>query len=169
MASIPPASSSGRISRGRFLTALIVIPVFDAVLTYYTFPILWWLGDHGTARPVSEQQAAQAFALLAGALSFLIMITVTAPVTIWLIRRGQTTMRPFAIAGAAAGNLPLALYLCLALALTIVHLIAGTLQEHLSPPAAVLAGGLRAMLIGSAIGAASGVVFWLIAVRDRLA
>jgi len=169
MASIPGHPSSARISRGPFLAALIVIPLFDALLAYYGFPIVWWLGDHGTARPVSDQQPARAFALLTGGLSVLVMITVTAPITIRLIRRGQTTIRHFALAAAAVGNLPFAVYLCLVLALTIAHLIAGTLSEHLSPPAALLAGGLRAILIGSVIGAVSGVVFWLIVVRDRVA
>ena len=105
---------------------------------------------------------------MAGGFSVLLMITATAPIAIWLIRRGQTTIRHFALAGAAVGNLPFAAYLCLVLALTIAHLIAGTLGQHLSPPGALLVGGLRVILIGSGIGAASGVVFRLIAVRDRL-
>jgi hypothetical protein len=169
MASLQRASSGAGLSPGRFLVALIAIPLFDTALAYYGFPILWWLGDQGRGRPVPEQQPAQAFALLAGGLGVLVMITVTAPMTIWLMRRGWTTIRHFALAGATAGNLPFALYLCLVLVFTIMHLIAGTLAEHLSPPVDLLAGAFRALLIGSLIGTASGVGFWLIAVRDRLA
>jgi len=46
---------------------------------------------------------------------------------------------------------------------TFLHLIAGTLAEHLSPAAELLAGGLRVVFIGSVMGAVSGVMFWLIA------
>ena len=150
------------ISRWRFVAAVVAIPLVDALLGYVAFPIVWWLGDHGESRPVSFPQAALAFGTLAGALGLLVMITVALPVTLRLIRNGQTSVRHFAVVGVVLGNLPFALYLCAVLLFALLHLLAGTLAEHLSPIPALLAGGLRAILIGSVMGATSGVMFWLI-------
>ena len=47
------------------------------------------------------------------------------------------------------------------------HLAAGTLTDHLSPPLELLAAALRIILLGSFMGAASGALFWLIAVSGR--
>jgi hypothetical protein len=104
-----------------------------------------------------------AFGMLAGVLGLLVMITAALPVTLRLTRRGQTSLHHFALAGVVLGNLPFAVYLWVAFGFTLLHLAAGTLGEHLSPPAEVMAGGLRAVLIGSVIGVASGVTYWAIA------
>ena len=153
--------------RWRFVAAVLVIPLFDAALGYLAFPIVWWLGNHGAYRPISFPQAALAFGTLAGALGLLVMITAAVPIAVWLIRRGQRSIQHFVVAGAVLGNLPFAVYLSIELLFTSMHLIGGTLAEHLSPTAELLAGGLRAVLIGSSMGIASGVVFWLIARPQR--
>ena len=108
-----------------------------------------------------------AMAMLGGSLGLLVMITAAAPIAYWLERRGRMSLRDFALAGALVGNAPFAAYLCLALAATLTHLIAGTLGDHLSSTGELLAGTARSLLIGSYMGAASGAVFWLIAIRNN--
>jgi len=95
-------------------------------------------------------------------LGFLVMFTAGMPVADTLIRRRQTSIHHFAVAGVALGNLPFAVYLCVVLFFTLMHLLNGTLAEHLSPIPELLAGGVRAVFIGSVMGAASGVMFWLV-------
>jgi hypothetical protein len=165
MDSAPPQCSSDQFGRWRLLATLTAVPAFDAVAGYATFPVVWWLGNHGSFRPISAQQPALDFGVLAGLLGFLVMITAGLPAAFQLIRRGRTSIRHFALAGVVLGNLPFAAYLCVVIVFTLIHLFAGTLAEHLSSPVKLLAGAVRAVLIGSVFGAASGVMFWLIAMR----
>lgn len=60
-------------------------------------------------------------------LGLLVMITAALPITIRLVRRGRTSLRHFAAAGAVLGNFPFAVYLWIAFGFAIVHLLAGTL------------------------------------------
>jgi hypothetical protein len=83
------------------------------------------------------------------------------------MRRGQTSIQHFALAGVVLGNLPFSVYLAFAIVFALAHLAAGTLGDHLSPAGALLAGGLRVIAIGSVMGTASGVMFWLIVIRSR--
>ena len=167
MGSTAAQSLSPRIGGWRLLVALIALPLFDVVLGYAAFPVMWWLGDHGAFYPITSQQVALNFGMLAGVLGLLVMITAALPATLYLIRRAKTSIHHFALAGALAGNLPFAVYLWIVLVFVLVHLFAGTLSDHLSSPLALLTGGMRAILIGSSIGAASGAMFWLIAVRHQ--
>jgi hypothetical protein len=152
-----------RIDRRRLLMAILLMPLFDAALGYTTVPFFLRTGVQVAAdsNPVSTLMA-----MWSGLLGFFVMITAAAPVTYWLERRGRTSLGDFTLAGVVVGNAPFGVYLCLALAATLTHLIAGTLSQHLSSPGEIVAGGARALLIGSYMGAASGAMFWLIAVRD---
>jgi hypothetical protein len=164
MTSIVVAPIGSKIGRLRLLAALVALPPVDALLGYLAFPIVWWLGDHGAFRPIASDGMALWSATVAGALGLFITITAALPVTWWLIRRGHTSAPSFALAGVVLGNVPFAAYLCFILRATLEHLVAGTLGNHLSPAAELLAGGLRVVVIGSTMGAASGVMFWFIAV-----
>ena len=163
MSSIPAASPAPIVGGWRFLAAVAAVPLFDGLLAYWAFPIVWWLGDHGAYRPASPGEPDRIFGTLAGVLGFLVMITAALPVTVHLGRRGWTSIRHFAAAGAVLGNLPFAVYLCVILLFTLVHLFQGTLIDHLLPASELLLGGVRAVLIGSFMGAASGAMYWLIA------
>jgi hypothetical protein len=167
MPSIRVVSLDSKTGRWRFLAALLATPLFDALLGYMAFPMVWWLGNHGAYRLNSPDEVALHFGALACVLGFLVMGTAAIPVALRLIRRHQTSIHHFAVAGVALGNLPFAVYLCFALFFTLMHLLNGTLAEHLSPIPELLAGGLRAVLLGSIMGAASGVMFWLIAGHRR--
>lgn len=151
-----------QIDVGRFLAALVAIPLADALLGYALFPVVRWLGGHGQFA-TSSPDAAVSFGVICGAFAFLVIITAGLPVSSWLSRRGRTSVLHFAAAGAALGNLPFAAYLWVMLGFTISHLVAGTLGEHLSPITELVKGGLRVVLIGSAAGVVSGSMFWLLA------
>ena len=105
------------------------------------------------------------FGALAGVLGLLVMVTAAAPIAYRLERRGQLSLTHFTVAGALVGNAPFAAYLCMIAAATVVQLIAGTLGRHLSAAGDLLDGAARALLMGSYLGAASGAMFWLIAIR----
>jgi hypothetical protein len=53
----------------------------------------------------------------------------------------------------------------LVLPLSVVHLVAGTLSEHLDPLSILIASALRVVVGGSVLGAWSAFIFWLIGVR----
>lgn len=163
MASVSVSPLDPRILRWRFLAAVVVVPLFDALLGYLAYPIVWGLGNHGSARVVSPKDPALAFAIWGLVFGCLVMVTAALPLAIWLIHRGHTSIEHFILAGIALGNLPFIVYLAIVIGATVRHLIGGTLAAHLSPIADLLMAGLRAVLIGSVIGAASAVVFWLIA------
>jgi hypothetical protein len=159
IAVVPWTSKIGRL---RFLAAVLGIPLFDALLGYVAAPVVWWLGNHGAYRSVRPDEVPLRFGLVTGTLGFLVMFTAGIPVAVLLIRRRWTTSHHFAVAGILLGNLPFAGYLCMALYFSLMHLFMGTLAEHLSPIPELLAGGARAVFIGSVMGAASGVAFWLV-------
>jgi hypothetical protein len=154
---------SSRIDRRRLVFAIFLLPLFDALLGYITIPFLIRT-DAGQA--AGSGQASVVFATLSGVLGLLVTITAAAPIAYWLERRGRMSLRDFTLAGALVANAPFAAYLCLALAFTLLHLAAGTLGQHLSSTGELLAGGARALLIDSYMGAASGAVFWVIAIRN---
>ena len=155
---------SSRTDRRRLLLAILLVPLFDALLGYLTLPA--FTRADGVMAGGSEQ-VSSVMAMWSGMLGFFIMITAAAPVAYWLERRGRRSLGDFALAGAAVGNAPFGMYLCLAIAATLTHLIAGTLSQHLSSVAELLAGGARAILIGSYMGAASGATFWVIAIAGH--
>lgn len=163
MASTAVEPFSSRIDRRRLLLAILLLPLFDAALGYTTVPFL--VRPDGVMAAGADQ-AGQVMATLGGMAGFFVMITAAAPVTFWLERRGRTSLGDFTLAGAVVGNAPFGVYLVLALAATFVHAIAGTLSGHLSTTGDLLGGAARALVIGSYMGAASGALFWVIAIRD---
>ena len=164
MASTALEPFSSRIDRRRLVLAIMLVPLFDALLGYTTVPF-FIRNDVQVA--AGSHRVSTLVAMWSGLLGFFVMITAAAPVACWLERRGRTSVGDFALAGAAVGNAPFGIYLCLALAATLTHLIAGTLSQHLSSIGELMAGGARALLIGSYVGGASGAMFWLIAIRGQ--
>lgn len=157
------ASVAERVSWWRLGIAVLALPLFDALVVYLAFPVVSSLGQRGTSELVALEEPARVFAGISGALALFIMITAALPVTVWLIRRGQTSMHHFALAGSVLANLPFAIYAWTAFLMTLGHLISGTLGQHLSPVTDLLVSGVRLVVMGSIIGAISGAVFWLIA------
>jgi hypothetical protein len=81
------------------------------------------------------------------------------------MKRGPVSLGQLVLAGVALGNVPLVFYAMAAAFFSIAHFAAGTLSQHLVPLSELIAGTLRAILIGSAIGSASALVFWLVGIR----
>jgi hypothetical protein len=162
MASTVIEPFSFRLDRRRLLLAILLLPLFDALLGYTTLP---WLLRADRWGADSSNEASAMFGALAGVLGLLVMVTAAAPIAYRLERRGQLSLTHFTVAGALVGNAPFAAYLCMIAAATVVQLIAGTLGRHLSAAGDLLDGAARALLMGSYLGAASGAMFWLIAIR----
>jgi hypothetical protein len=146
--------------------ALAVLPLFDALLAFVCFPILWWLGGH-EGRPADPAAAARAFALLAGALGLLVTAGGAIPVVEWLRRRRALTLGSLSLAGLALGNAPFALYALFIDGVAAARLVHGSLSEHLLPMSELAIGAGRALAVGSTFGVASAVVFWVLGVRSR--
>lgn len=159
--------TASHIGSARLWLAFAALPVVNAIVGFCAFPLVWRLGNHGAFRPMDSSQAAAGFALLAGALGLVVTLFGALPVVMRLVRRGDVSLRSLAAAGLLLGNVPFALYVALILPFAIVRLIDGTLSEHLLPASELVAGTLRALLIGSVFGVISAVVFWLLAFRGR--
>lgn len=137
----------------------------DALVAYIGFPLVWYIGGHA-GRPHDPAQAAGAFALLTGFLSLVITIAGAVPVVHWLMKRGPVSLMQLIRVGLILGNAPFLLSVIgLVLPMTLLHLITGTMSEHLISLSNLTAGTLRAIGIGSVIGVWSAVVFWLLGIR----
>jgi hypothetical protein len=134
-------------------------------MAYAAFSLLWYLRDHGGMRPVDSGGADGGLAVLVGVLAAVVTIGGAVPVVLSLMKRGRVPLGRLVLAGVALGNVPLALYALVAAFFATLHLAAGTMSEHLLPLSSLLAGTLRAVLLGSAMGAASAVVFWFVGIR----
>jgi hypothetical protein len=147
------------------LTAFAILPILQALVAFVAFPLVWRFGDHGALQPVDWDEAARKFAVVTGLLGMFVTVAGAVPVVYWLMRRGRVSLARLLLAGLILGNVPFALYLVvLILPATISHLVMGTLSQHLVSVSALLAGALRAILIGSIFGVISAAAFWLMAI-----
>lgn len=149
----------------RLWLAFAILPPANALMAYAAFPVLWYLGDHGGMPPVGSGGADGGLAVLVGVLAAVVTVGGAVPVVLSLMKRGPLTVGRLVLAGIALGNVPLAFYAIAAAFFAILHLAAGTMSQHLMPLSSLLAGTLRAVLLGSAMGAASAVVFWFVGIR----
>jgi hypothetical protein len=134
-------------------------------VTLMVWPAVWWMGGHGAARPYDPEAAARQFALLTAMLGLIVTVAGAAPVVFWLKQRGRLRLTTLLLAGLVLGNAPFGYYVIgLVLPATIVHLVMGTLSEHLAPISALIAGAARAVAIGSFFGVLSAATFWLVGV-----
>lgn len=150
----------------RLLGAFAVLPPMQAVVAYFAFPLVWAFGGH-TGRPVDPSQAAGAFAILVGLIGSAVTVSGAFPVVVWLMRRGDTSLRTFLRAGLILGNAPFALYtLGLVLPLTIAHVLTGTMSGRWLSASELIAGTLRVLVLGSTLGVLSAAIFWFLTFRD---
>jgi hypothetical protein len=151
----------------RLWLAFAALPPVNAALAYLGFPLVWAMGGH-SGRLTDPAGAAFGFALISGVFGFIVTWAGAVPLVAWLAKRGAVSFRQTLVAGVVLGNAPFGAYvLVLVLPATVRHLVMGTMSQHLMPLSDVVTGTLRALLIGSAMGAASGAVLWFAGIRER--
>ena len=159
--------AEARIITGRLWLAFALLPVANLVFGYALFPIFRWLADHGSARPVDPAGEALAIGILCGVLALLVTICGGIPVLFWLRRRGPITLQQTLAAGVLLGNTSRVCDLRVRLTVfALMHLLAGTLSEHLAPAAELVLATVRVVLLGSVLGLASALVVWILGIRN---
>lgn len=155
-----------RPSRGRLFVGFVILPFANALMAFVGFPVVWWLG--GQLGQMTEPfVAARAFAILAGFFGFLVTLGGAVPAVLWRLRYGPIPLRHAVVAGLLLGNAPAALWGLAAAGFAVAHAAAGTLSQHLLPISDLAAGTLRLLTIGSTLGVASAVLFWLVALQGE--
>jgi hypothetical protein len=148
----------------RLLAAFAVLPFVNGLLGFVGFPVVWYIGGH-TGRPHDPDQVARTFGILSGILGLIVTAAGAVPVVLWLMKRGPVSLGQLMTVGLVLGNAPFVLYVVgLVLPLTITHVIAGTMSQHLMPISDLVAGTLRALAIGSVMGTVSAIVFWMVGI-----
>ena len=160
--------SPGSPGRARLLAALVVLPLVDALVAFLGFPVVWWLGNHRTGS-IYPQPAAVGFAILAGVIGLVMTLCGALPVVWSLAARGPIALKQLLVAGLVLGNAPAAASLLFIIPITLGHVANGTMAEHLLPVSELLAGSLRVLAIGSAMGMISAAVFWVLGVAGSRA
>ena len=141
----------------RVWLAFLLMPPVSAGAAAVVFPVLSLGG--------ATNGGSGVFAFIAAIASVFVTVAGALPMFLSLKRRGPISFSRTLWAGAALGNAPGALYAILILLFTLVHIAAGTISQHLSTPASLLAGALRVAMLGTAVGTISAAVFWVIALR----
>ena len=95
--------------------------------------------------------------------SLVVTVAGAVPTVAWLLTRGRLSITQIIITAVALGNAPFAI----SVAGVVLFYIAGT--ATLADVGYVLfsgpMGAVRALVIGSVMGVASGVIFWAVAIR----
>ena len=153
-----------RLSRWRLLAGFAVLPPAQWVVGYLGFPVVWWLGDNRAFQRMGDD--ALRFAMFTAILG--IGLTMFAVPVVWCLRRlNLISLGSLLLAGLLIGNVPFGFFVFgLVVPATIQHVAAGTMSDHLVPVSSLVAGTLRALLIGSTVGLISSALFWLIAIRS---
>jgi hypothetical protein len=154
-----------RPSGARLFLGFAILPLADAAIAFVAFPLVWSLG--GVLGQLTDPLgAARAFAIAAGFFGLLVTIVGAVPAVFWRLRRGPVPLRHAVIAGLLLGNAPPAGFGLMMAGFAIAHAAAGTLSERLLPISELAAGSLRLIAMGSTLGVVSGVLFWLVALRE---
>lgn len=152
------------LSRWRLVLGFAILPPAQILLGYLVFPFVSWLMPQGMPG-VADADSTQHFATLAGFLG--IGLTAFAVPVVFVLRRlGVMSLGTLLLAGALIGNIPFAFFVVLIIPATVAHMADGTLSQHLLPASDLVAGTLRAVMIGSTIGVMSAALFWLVAIRQ---
>jgi len=148
----------------RIVAAFAVVPVVVFAVARLGFPIVWYMSGN-SGHITSPSDPASSFAALTAFIGLLVTLFGAVPTFVWLKGRGPVSLSRALGAGVVLGNSPMVAIAIGALYFTLLHIIGGTISQHLSPPLDVIAGFARLSLIGSVLGAISALVFWLIGLR----
>lgn len=151
----------------RIWAAFAAVPFADMLAAFVGFPLVLYIGGHA-GRPVDPTQAARAFALTSGMLAVAVTLGGAVPAFFWLLKRGTVSLRHLIAVGLVLGNAPFAVVVFgFVLPMTVVRWIDGTMSQYVVNASTLIAGTLRALLVGCLMGAWSAIVFWFLGVRGR--
>jgi hypothetical protein len=94
----------------RLWAAFAAVPFVDALVAFFGFPLVWYIGGH-TGRPHDATEAAGSFALLIGLMGLVVTAGGAVPIVLWLMKRGAVSLRELITAGVLLGNVPFVLWL----------------------------------------------------------
>jgi hypothetical protein len=133
------------------------MPLVSAIAAAVVFPVVSFRGA-GVA-------GSGVFAFVAAIAAVFVTAAGAVPAFLALKRRGPITFSQTLCAGAALGNAPGALFAFMSAFFAVAHIAAGTISQHVSPLSSLLAGALRVVLLGTAVGSISAAVFWFVGLR----
>jgi hypothetical protein len=149
---------------GRIVAAFAVVPLVVFVVARMGWPLVWTMSGN-SGQIISPDDPATTFAALTAFVGLLVTLFGAVPAFVWMKRRGPVSLSRAIGAGVVLGNSPMVASAIGAASFTILHIIGGTISQHLSPPLDVIAGFLRLSIIGSVLGVISAFVFWQLGVR----
>jgi hypothetical protein len=151
----------------RIWAAFAAVPFADTLAAFVGFPLVWYIGGHA-GQAADPTQAARAFALTSGMLAVAVTLGGAVPAFFWLVKRGTVSLWHLIAVGLVLGNAPFAVVVFgFVLPTTVIRSIDGTMSDYVLNASALIAGTLRALLVGCLMGAWSAIVFWFFGVRGR--
>jgi hypothetical protein len=133
------------------------MPLVSAIAAAVVFPVVSFRG--------ADAAGSGVFAFVTAIAAVFVTPAGAVPAFLALKRRGPITFSQTLWAGAALGNAPGALFALMSAFFAAAHVAAGTISQHVSPLSSLLAGALRVVLLGTAVGSISAAVFWLVGLR----
>jgi hypothetical protein len=153
----PPSS---RFQAARLLLGFAILPVANALLAFLVHRIVWSEGPYEGSQWADPVDAAIAFAAGVAIVALIMTVAGGVPTVAWLLTRGNVSLKQIIIAAVALGNAPFAIS---AAAVVLFYLVGGATSTDVGY---VLfdgpVGAVRAVVIGSVMGFASGVIFWAV-------
>ena len=147
----------------RLLRGLLVQPFVAAALAFALFPLVDYTGRlvYDVGRTVDPIETALGFGLMAGVVASFVTGFVAYPSLQWLLKRGPLTRAQTMVGGVVIGNTPGAVIVLLLAARHLSREVAPTLENTTYGAA----GAVRIVMLGSVLGLACALVFWLLAGR----
>ena len=151
------AHSPSRAGVARLWLAFLLMPPASAAAAAAVFPLVALEG--------ARSGGVGVFAFLAAVAAVVVVPAGAVPAFLTLKRRGRITLSQTLYAGAALGNAPGALFAVMTAFFALLHVVSGTISQHLAPLSSLLAGALRIVVLGTAVGTISAAVFWFVGLR----
>ena len=139
------------------MLGLALQPFVAALLAFILFPVVEFTGGYlYGGRPAVFVDVAISFAAGVGMAGLIVTALGAVPTLVWLLRRGPVTRKQALIGGAVLGNIPGVLIVAAMATSGLSHGAMPDLRELTYGSA----GAVRAIALGSFIGATSAAVFW---------
>jgi hypothetical protein len=159
---IEPRAAS-RFDAARLFLGFAILPGVDAILAFLVHRIVWSQGPYEGSRWGDPVDAAIAFAAGVAIVAVIVTVAGAVPTVAWLLNRGHVSLRQIVVAAVALGNAPFAISVA---GVVLFYLVGAATSADVGD---VLfygpIGAVRGIAIGSAMGVASGVIFWAVAIR----